>query len=71
MVDRKKPKDDQKRVVNAPFPGGVLPGLGGGHAPSHDDVAPLSVSQGDAPKGPRKVPGGGTPYTPPSGTSTE
>ena len=69
MVDRKKPKDDQKRVVNAPFPGGVLSGPGGGHGPSHDDVAPLSVSQGDAPKGPRKVPGGGTPYTPPRTTS--
>ncbi|CTQ75781.1 hypothetical protein [Roseibium alexandrii] len=71
MVDRKKPQDDQKKVVNEPFPGGVFPGAGGGSVPSHDDVAPLSVSQGDAPKGPRKVPGGGTPYTPPSGTPTE
>mgnify|MGYP000850434497 FL=1 len=71
MVDNKKPKGDQRRVVQEPFPGGVLPETGGGSTPSHDDLTPLSVSQGDAPKGPRKVPGGGTPYTPPSGTPTE
>jgi hypothetical protein len=68
MTDRKKPGEGHKKERDHPPHGVVQPGEGGSKN-EQDWQTPFRVSQGDTPTGPRKVPGGGTPF--PSGSDTE